>query len=73
MNIDKPDQAVKYTDKDLLNLAHRFEVYADDQIAFKRMFKTVRERKECDLRADVYQSVSDEIRSLVQSCPTPPL
>lgn len=53
------------TARDLSDIADTFDMFASDQIASKRWQTTQRERRECDIRADVWRDAANILRNVV--------
>jgi hypothetical protein len=52
----------KYTASSLADIAARFEALASDQIGMKRFQRTVSNKRECEIRAEVWLSAAEIIR-----------
>jgi len=50
--------------KAFVQLAQLMRVYADDQHGSMRWQSTARARRECEVRAEVYNSIADEILAI---------
>lgn len=46
--------------------ANVFDVYADDQIAARRWQATIKDRRECEIRATVWREAANELRNAVK-------
>ncbi|MFZ5692428.1 MAG: hypothetical protein ACOY5F_14360 [Pseudomonadota bacterium] len=49
-----------------LSAAQVFEVYASDQIGSKRFQSTAKAKRECDIRAEVWNDAASELRKAVE-------
>lgn len=46
-----------------------FETYASDQIASKRFQRSAKAKRECDIRAEVWNDAAAELRKAVEKSP----
>jgi hypothetical protein len=46
------------------DIAQMFEMYASDQLAMKTRYRTQKEKREADIRAEVWKSAADDIRNI---------
>jgi hypothetical protein len=52
----------QYTASSLIDIAETFETLASDQLASKRWQSTAKEKRECDIRAEIWRDAAEMLR-----------